>query len=189
MDEPTSVLTPQEVERLFATLRQLSAEGCSILYISHKLQEIKDLCHHATILRGGKVVGECDPTTELTRGMAQMMIGAELKTLARRGARPRTATRFNVDNLSLATDQPFGINLKSIGFEVARRRNLRHRRRRRQRPERADAGIVRRVDRSPALIDPARRQARRQPRRRTAAAPLACAAFPKSATATPRSPT
>ena len=41
MDEPTSVLTPQEVERLFATLRQLAAEGCSILYISHKLQEIK----------------------------------------------------------------------------------------------------------------------------------------------------
>jgi len=119
MDEPTSVLTPQEVERLFGTLRQLSSEGCSILYISHKLQEIKDLCHHATILRGGKVVGECDPATESTRGMAQMMIGAELKTLARRGARPRTATRFNVDNLSLATDQPFGINLKSIAFEVA----------------------------------------------------------------------
>ena len=81
MDEPTSVLTPQEVRRLFATLRQLSAEGCSILYISHKLQEIKDLCHHATILRGGKVVGECDPADRIDPvGMAQMMIGAELKT-------------------------------------------------------------------------------------------------------------
>ena len=44
MDEPTSVLTPQEVERLFETLRQLAAEGCSILYISHKLDEIKALC-------------------------------------------------------------------------------------------------------------------------------------------------
>jgi simple sugar transport system ATP-binding protein len=61
MDEPTSVLTPQEVERLFETLRKLASEGVSILYISHKLHEIKALCHHATILRGGKVVAECDP--------------------------------------------------------------------------------------------------------------------------------
>ena len=61
MDEPTSVLTPQEVERLFATLRQLAAEDCSILYISHKLEEIKALCQRATILRQGRVVAECDP--------------------------------------------------------------------------------------------------------------------------------
>ena len=61
MDEPTSVLTPQEVEQLFQTLRRLSSEGCSILYISHKLHEIKALCRTATILRGGKVVGTCDP--------------------------------------------------------------------------------------------------------------------------------
>ena len=61
MDEPTSVLTPQEVEQLFSTLRQLAATGCSILYISHKLQEVRDLCEAATILRGGKVVAQCDP--------------------------------------------------------------------------------------------------------------------------------
>ena len=61
MDEPTSVLTPQEVERLFETLRQLAAEGCSILYISHKLHEIRALCDRATILRGGKVVGDLRP--------------------------------------------------------------------------------------------------------------------------------
>ncbi|UEM23644.1 ABC transporter ATP-binding protein [Skermanella mucosa] len=119
MDEPTSVLTPQEVERLFGTLRLLASEGCSILYISHKLQEIKDLCDHATILRGGKVVGECDPAVESTRGMAQMMIGAELKTLARRGTRPKAATRFTVEALDLPTDQPFGTTLKRVGFEVA----------------------------------------------------------------------
>ena len=64
MDEPTSVLTPQEVDKLFETLRQLAAEGCSILYISHKLHEIKALCDRATILRGGKVVGDCDPKAE-----------------------------------------------------------------------------------------------------------------------------
>ena len=58
MDEPTSVLTPQEVGQLFETLRSLAANGCSILYISHKLHEIKALCDTATILRGGKVVGD-----------------------------------------------------------------------------------------------------------------------------------
>ena len=57
MDEPTSVLTPQAVRKLFETLRQLAAEGCSILYISHKLDEIQALCHNATVLRGGKVTG------------------------------------------------------------------------------------------------------------------------------------
>ena len=67
MDEPTSVLTPQEVERLFATLRQLAAEGCSILYISHKLQEIKDLCDTRDDPAWRQVVGECDPTTEIDR--------------------------------------------------------------------------------------------------------------------------
>src|SRR3546814_15645275 len=61
MDEPTSVLTPQEVERLFDTLRKLASEGVSILYISHKLEEIRQLCDRATILRGGRVVALCDP--------------------------------------------------------------------------------------------------------------------------------
>ena len=87
MDEPTSVLTPQEVDKLFETLRLLAAEGCSILYISHKLHEIKALCDAATILRGGKVVGHCDPKVETARGMAQLMIGAELRTLVRREGR------------------------------------------------------------------------------------------------------
>ncbi len=61
MDEPTSVLTPQEVETLFRTLRQLAVEGRSILYISHKLEEIRALCTRATILRGGRKVATCDP--------------------------------------------------------------------------------------------------------------------------------
>jgi len=118
MDEPTSVLTPQEVERLFVTLRQLSDEGCSILYISHKLQEIKDLCHHATVLRGGRVVGECDPAVETARGMAQLMIGAELKQLTRRAAVTSREPRLIVDTLELRSNQPFGIDLKCISFEV-----------------------------------------------------------------------
>ena len=73
LDEPTSVLTPQEVTDLFRTLRQLADEGCSILFISHKLQEVRDLCHHATVLRHGKVTGECDPTETSTEAIARLM--------------------------------------------------------------------------------------------------------------------
>ena len=83
MDEPTSVLTPQEVEDLFKTLRRLASEGCSILYISHKLHEIVELCERATILRGGKVVATCDPRKETARSMGEMMIGSDLRDPAR----------------------------------------------------------------------------------------------------------
>ena len=79
LDEPTSVLTPQEAERLFETLRQLAADGCAILYISHKLDEVKSLCEAATILRGGKVVATCDPRQETARSMAELMIGQKLR--------------------------------------------------------------------------------------------------------------
>ena len=78
MDEPTSVLTPQAVEKLFETLRRLAAEGCSILYISHKLDEIRALCHRATVLRAGRVTGTCDPRQESATSLARMMIGGDL---------------------------------------------------------------------------------------------------------------
>ena len=72
MDEPTSVLTPQAVRTLFDTLRQLADEGCSILYISHKLDEIQELCHVATVLRDGKVTGDCIPSQETPNSMAEL---------------------------------------------------------------------------------------------------------------------
>lgn len=117
MDEPTSVLTPTEVEVLFKTLRQLSAEGVSILYISHKLDEIKALCHGATILRGGRVTGICNPAEESARSMAEMMIGRAL-------AAPQVAdwttgeTRFAVEGLSRASAHPFGVDLKEINITL-----------------------------------------------------------------------
>ncbi|WP_342358564.1 ABC transporter ATP-binding protein [Terrarubrum flagellatum] len=120
MDEPTSVLTPQEAERLFDTLRQLAREGCSILYISHKLGEIKTLCDSATILRGGKKVAECDPKIETTRRMAELMIGAELKTVTRaeRAASAEAKPRFAVNNLSQTAESHFGASLKNISLSV-----------------------------------------------------------------------
>ncbi|MFH1806530.1 MAG: ABC transporter ATP-binding protein [Pseudomonadota bacterium] len=118
LDEPTSVLTPQEVERLFETLRRLSAEGCAILYISHKLHEVKSLCHRATVLRGGKVVAVCDPAAETAKSMAEMMIGQKLVAPDRGEARTPGAVRLAVSNLSLITDEPFGTDLKNINLTV-----------------------------------------------------------------------
>ncbi len=118
MDEPTSVLTPQEVALLFGTLRQLAAGGCSILYISHKLHEIKELCDHATILRGGKVVGECTPAEESSKSMAEMMIGGSLKQIAKVEGRRFGAPKFVVEGLSLAKMGDFGTALTDIGFSV-----------------------------------------------------------------------
>ena len=91
MDEPTSVLTPQAVRKLFETLRQLAAEGCSILYISHKLDEIQELCHTATVLRAGRVTGTCIPAQETPKSMARLMIGRDLPVPRARQRRRRAA--------------------------------------------------------------------------------------------------
>jgi len=64
LDEPTAVLTPQEADQLFVVLQRLKAEGRAVLYISHKLEEVKRLCDTATILRGGRKVSTCDPRAE-----------------------------------------------------------------------------------------------------------------------------
>ena len=117
LDEPTSVLTPQAVETLFITLRQLAAEGCAILYISHKLDEIRALCHHCTVLRGGKVTGEVDPTQETNASLSTLMIGAEPPKLAHRPSAPGTVA-LAVKGLSLQKLNPFGMSLADIGFEV-----------------------------------------------------------------------
>jgi general nucleoside transport system ATP-binding protein len=117
LDEPTSVLTPQAVERLFVTLRQLAKEGCSILYISHKLDEIRALCHHCTVLRGGKVTGEVDPTTESNASLSRLMIGAEPPQLQHREARPGN-TVLKVQGLSMVKQDQFGTDLRDIALEV-----------------------------------------------------------------------
>ncbi len=118
MDEPTSVLTPQEVEQLFVVLRKLAAEGCSILYISHKLHEIKALCETATILRGGKLVDTCDPRTETSRSMAEKMIGGGLKDIKKVDGRTFGAERLVVRGLNVPKDGHFGVALKDISFSV-----------------------------------------------------------------------
>jgi simple sugar transport system ATP-binding protein len=118
MDEPTSVLTPQAVRKLFDTLRQLAAEGCSILYISHKLDEIQELCHVATVLRDGKVTGDCIPAEETPKSMASLMIGRELPVPEHSAPTQLGEVRLKLDQLSVAADDPFGTDLKNIELEV-----------------------------------------------------------------------
>ena len=117
MDEPTSVLTPQEVQILFETLRKLSSEGTAILYISHKLEEIRALCDHATVLRLGKNVGECVPRDTSARDMAELMVGASLKTPTRAG-RDLGAAALDITGLSVASPSAFGTSLKNIHLTV-----------------------------------------------------------------------
>ena len=117
LDEPTSVLTPQAVEKLFIVLKQLASEGCSILYISHKLHEIRELCTACTVLRGGKVTGVTDPRRESNASLSRLMIGAEPPQLEHRARQPGEVV-LSVQGLTLPREDQFGHDLEDISFEV-----------------------------------------------------------------------
>ena len=118
MDEPTSVLTPQAVRKLFETLRRLADEDCSILYISHKLEEIRVLCHKATVMRGGKVTGEADPRQETVASLARMRIGRDLPVCEHPEFDGGGEPLLVIDGLSQKSDDPFGTDLKDIHLSV-----------------------------------------------------------------------
>ena len=118
LDEPTSVLTPQEVAGLFNVLRQLSNEGCSILFISHKLHEVTEICHNATILRGGKFVGDCEPANETPATIAKMMVGDLAEQDAGYEKAHGEEVIFSAQSLNLAAKHPFGTSLKNVNFEL-----------------------------------------------------------------------
>ena len=117
MDEPTSVLTPQEVTILFETLRKLASEGTAILYISHKLEEIRTLCDAATILRLGEVVGTCIPRATSARDMAEMMVG-QLLHVPERAPKPAGAIALSLTGLSARAPHRFGTALRAITIDV-----------------------------------------------------------------------
>jgi len=117
MDEPTSVLTPQEVEVLFKTLRQLKSEGTSILYISHKLEEIRALCDTATILRHGEKVATCIPVATTAREMAEMMVGASFANPIK-AKREIGDTILSLKNVSASSAEAFGTSLRDISLDL-----------------------------------------------------------------------
>jgi simple sugar transport system ATP-binding protein len=117
LDEPTAVLTPQEADRLFVTLERLKGEGRAILYISHKLEEVKRLCDRATILRSGRKIATCDPRQETAASLARMMVGADIGEVRPSGRRTGVA-RLAIRDLSLEPDDPHGMRLTNVSLEV-----------------------------------------------------------------------
>ena len=118
MDEPTAVLTPQEADQLFVTLRRLAADGCAVLYISHRLEEVKQLCHDATILRHGKVVANVDPQAETAASLARLMVGADVHAVNAEAHAPGGPPMLAAAALSLPADGPFGVALRNVSLEV-----------------------------------------------------------------------
>jgi simple sugar transport system ATP-binding protein len=119
MDEPTSVLTPAEVQKLFVTLRRLAAEGCSILYISHKLEEVRALCSAATIMRLGRNVAQVVPADKTVKELAEIMINADLAAPTPRPPAPADAPpRLVLDHLTIRSPYHFGTDLKEISLAL-----------------------------------------------------------------------
>lgn len=118
MDEPTSVLTPLEVSELFETLSRLADEGMAILYISHKLEEIRQLCHEATILRGGRKVATADPREESAQGLAALMMGSDIPAAKSRKHSEPGATLLELSHLDLLAKDQNGIALQAISLSV-----------------------------------------------------------------------
>ncbi|MEZ5256368.1 MAG: hypothetical protein R2705_05620 [Ilumatobacteraceae bacterium] len=90
LDEPTAVLTPQEVDGLFVTLRQMADDGRGLVFISHKLHEVFDLAHHVTVLRHGKVVANVDVADTDRGSLAELMVGRALQPAPERVTAPAT---------------------------------------------------------------------------------------------------
>ncbi len=118
LDEPTSVLTPQEVADLFATLRQLAKEGCSILFISHKLEEVRALCHNATVLRQGRVSGDCRPADVSASDIARLMVGDDTPISTHVAAADPGNVLMQVRDLNWKSSDPFGTSLKHLKLDL-----------------------------------------------------------------------
>jgi ABC-type uncharacterized transport system ATPase subunit len=120
LDEPTAVLTPQEADQLFRTLERLAGEGRAILYISHRLDEVRRLCHRATILRHGRLVADCDPRRETPASLARMMIGADVGRVANAAhvARDDAPVRMAVRALDLPPADDHGVALRGVTLEL-----------------------------------------------------------------------
>ncbi len=119
LDEPTSVLTPGEAEVLFTVLERLRAEGRALLYISHRLEEVRRLCVRATILRAGKVVGACDPREETARSLAAMMVGGAVRAVTARRGEAVGRERLALDRLALPAPGLHATALRDVSLRVA----------------------------------------------------------------------
>ena len=118
LDEPTSVLTPQEADKLFETLMKLKAEGRSVLYISHRLEEVQRICDRATVLRHGKVTGACDPRKETPATLARMMVGSHVAEVEKTTSDASGPIGLEARKLSAAARTPFAVALREVSLDV-----------------------------------------------------------------------
>jgi simple sugar transport system ATP-binding protein len=104
LDEPTAVLVPQEVQELFVNLRELKREGVTVIYISHKLDEVLEIADSITVIRGGRTVATVDPADVTTGRLAELMVGSELP-------RPETRESTVTDTVELSVK---GLGVKAL---------------------------------------------------------------------------
>jgi simple sugar transport system ATP-binding protein len=118
LDEPTSVLTPQEVSSLFLTLKKLASEGCSILFISHKLDEVTEICDAATILRNGQVTGTCNPQNVTSTDIARMMVGSDTPLTENYKKAEGNNIVLSIKDLSFKSEDPFSSPIQNLSLDV-----------------------------------------------------------------------
>ncbi len=120
MDEPTSVLTEQETSELFLSLKKFSEEGILIIYITHKLKEVMELCDEVAVMRRGKLVSVSEIKNENIESLANKMVGQNLKTIKKKKAKTSSDKLINITNLNFISEDPFETNLSDINFSVNR---------------------------------------------------------------------
>ena len=120
MDEPTSVLTEQETSELFLSLKKFSEEGILIIYITHKLKEVMQLCDEVAVMRRGKLVSVSQIKNENIESLANKMVGQNLKTIKKKKAKTSSDQLIKITNLNFTSEDPFETNLTDINFSVNR---------------------------------------------------------------------
>ncbi|BDZ37720.1 ABC transporter ATP-binding protein [Microbacterium suwonense] len=115
-DEPTAVLTPQETDELMATMRRLKEQGTAIVFITHKLREVREVADRITVIRLGKVVGEAEPTASNTE-LASLMVGRAVELTVQKGAPAYSGNALVVEGLTV-TDAAGAVLVDDVSFEV-----------------------------------------------------------------------
>ena len=118
LDEPTSVLTPQEAQQLFEVIERLAEQGCAVLFISHKLDEVKHLARRAVILRGGNLVADVQTDTQTTAQLASLMVGKAVAEISSQPLPDQTEKRFEIEGVSRPAGSAFAVALEQISLSV-----------------------------------------------------------------------
>ncbi|GHI87821.1 sugar ABC transporter ATP-binding protein [Streptomyces xanthophaeus] len=119
LDEPTAVLVPQEVDALFDNLRELKAEGLTVIFISHKLGEVLKVADDITVIRRGTTVGTADPRTATTKQLAELMVGSELPSPETRESTVTDIPMLTVSDLTVAADDTVPVEPETMRPTVA----------------------------------------------------------------------